>query len=43
LEVSDFLKGEFDGIFAKFRKETFLIGHRNSIYQINYVLLKIVV
>ncbi len=40
LEVSDLSQGNLDGVFTKFSKETFLIGNKDSIYEINYVLLK---
>ncbi len=42
LEVSDSSWGGLDGVFTIFRKDTFLIGNKDSIYEINYVLLKIV-
>ena len=41
MEVSDSCWGGLDGVFTKFSKETFLIGNKDSIYEFNYVLLKI--
>ena len=40
LEVSDSIWNGLEGVFTKFSKETFLIGNKDSIYEINYVLLK---
>ncbi len=42
LEISDTCWGGLDGILTKIRKETILIGNKDSIYEINYVQLKII-
>ena len=42
MEISDSCTSGLDGILTKFNKETFLIGNKDSIYEINYVLLKMV-
>ena len=42
LEVSDLSQGNLDGVFTIFSKETFLIGNKDSMSEINYVQLEIV-
>ncbi len=41
-EVSDLCWSGLDGVFTIFRKESFLIGNKNSFYEINFILLKLV-